>query len=236
MRQRIMAVLLFSACALACGCTESVSGTASPADKAGPYGAPALPVSALDGLLLDVGQLNSALGATSMKIWYDARTMWDWSADVTDLNCLAVDGPAQDKVYANSGWTAMRGQRLDDSVDGSKRRDHYAIQAVVAFPSGRAAAAFFKSSTDSWPRCSNRRFSDPSPGQPDTVWTVADVSNRDGTLDTSEVQEGGNGWTCQRALTVRNNVAIDIATCAYTLPGSAARDIAMQIAAKTVTR
>lgn len=232
MRQQIAVFLLLGACSLAAGCTNSVSGKASPAHTSGPYAEPPLPVSALSGILLDVGQINSALGATSMKIWFDARKMWDWSADVTDRNCLAVDGPAQDKVYANTGWTAMRGQRLDDSVDGSKRRDHYAIQAVVAFPSGRDAAAFFKSSTQGWAACSNRRFSDPHPGQPDTVWTVAEVTQRDGTLSTSEIQEGGNGWTCQRALTVRNNVAIDIATCAYAQPGSAAKDIALQIAAK----
>ncbi|OBF88019.1 hypothetical protein A5791_19105 [Mycobacterium sp. 852002-51163_SCH5372311] len=232
MRQHIMVLLLLSACTLAVGCTESVSGTASPADKSGPFAEPPLPVSALDGLLLDVAQINSALGATSMKIWFDAREMWDWSADVTDRNCLAVDGPAQTKVYADTGWTAMRGQRLDDSLDGSKRRDHYAIQAVVAFPSGRDAASFFMSSTQSWPACSNRRFSDPTPGQPDTVWAVAEVTNRDGTLGTSEIQEGGSGWACQRALTVRNNVAVDIATCAFTQPGSAASDIARRIAAK----
>jgi len=232
MRQQITMLLLTGACALVAGCTDNVTGKALPADTSGPYAEPPLPVSALGGLLLDVGQINSALGATSMKIWFDAAKMWDWSAGMSDRNCLAVDGPAQDKVYADTGWTAMRGQRLDDSVDGSKRRDHYAIQAVVAFPSGRDAAAFFKSSTQSWPACSNRQFSDPNPGRPDTVWTVAQVSARDGTLSTSEVQEDGNGWTCQRALTVRNNVAIDIATCAYTQPGSAAKDIAMQIAAK----
>jgi hypothetical protein len=232
MRQRIAVLLLLGACTLAAGCTDRISGKAEPADNSGPYAEPPLPVAALPGLLLDVGQINSALGATSMKIWFDARKMWDWSADVTDPDCLAVDGPAQAKVYANTEWTAMRGQRLDDSVDGSKRRDHYAIQAVVAFPSGRDAASFFKSSKRSWPACSHRRFSDPTPGQPDTVWTVAEVTNRDGTLGTSEIQDGGNGRTCQRALTVRNNVAIDIATCAFSQSGSAARDIAMQIAAK----
>lgn len=232
MRQQIEVLLLLGACTLAVGCTSNVSGQAVPADRSGPYVEPALPVSALSGLLLDASQINTALGATSMKIWFDARKMWDWSADVTDTNCLAVDGPAQDKVYANTGWTALRGQRLDDSVDGSKRRDHYAIQVVVSFPSGRDAAAFYKSSTQSWPACSNRRFSEANRGQPDTVWTVAGVIDRDGTLGTTEVQEGGNGWTCQRALTVRNNIAVDIVTCAFTQPGSAAKDIAMQIAAK----
>lgn len=49
---------------------------------------------------------------------------------------------------------------------------------------------------------------------PDVVWTVGAVTDDNGTLSTSQVQEGGDGWTCQRALTVRNNVAVDIVACA----------------------
>lgn len=231
MRRRVAVILLGCACALAAGCTTSVSGTAVPADKSGAYAQEPLPISALDGLLLDVGQVNSALGASSMKIWLDAGKMWDWSADVNDQNCLAVDGPAQSKVYLNTGWTAIRGQRLDDSVDGTQRRNHYAIQAVVAFLSARDAAAFYRSSTRSWRACANRRFPDP-PIAGHSVWMVAEVTEDDAMLSTTEVQEGGNGWTCQRLLTVRNNVVIDIVTCGYTQPGSAAKDIALQIAAK----
>jgi hypothetical protein len=51
-------------------------------------------------------------------------------------------------------------------------------------------------------------------------------------LTSSQVQEAGNGWACQRALTVRNNLAIDVVTCAYDSTGPAATDIATKIAAK----
>jgi PknH-like extracellular domain len=231
-RQQIACVLLAGACTLAVGCTTIVNGKAVAADKSGPATGNPVAVSALDGLLLDVSQINTALGARSVKVWFNANAMWDWSVGVSDKNCLAIDGPAQDKVYANTGWTALRGQRLDDSVDDSKKRDHYAIQAVVAFPSARDASVFYDSSGASWSACSKRRFSDINPGQPDTVWTVAEVTNDNGMLSTSQVQEGGDGWTCQRALTVRNNVAIDIVTCNYSQTGAAAVDIAAQIAAK----
>ncbi|BBX99422.1 sensor domain-containing protein [Mycobacterium lacus] len=230
MRQQIAA--LASVCALAVGCTNTVNGTAVAADKSGPLNRDPVPVAALDGLLLDVSQINHELGASSMKVWYSAKAMWDWSKSVVDKNCLAIDGPAQDKVYAGTGWTGMRGQRLDDSVDDSKRRTHYAIQAVVAFPGAHDANTFFNNQVQSWSSCSNRRFSDVSPDQPDTLWTVGGVTNDNGTLSTSQVQEGGDGWTCQRALTVRNNVAIDVVTCAYSQTGSVAIDIATQIAAK----
>ena len=233
MRRQIAGLALAGGvCTFAAGCSTTVDGNAVAADKAGPLTQTPVAVSALDGLLLDPSQINAELNATSMKVWFSGKAMWDWSTSVSDTNCLAIDGPAQEKVYANTGWTAIRGQRLDDSVDDSKRRKHYAIQAVVAFPSARDAAAFYDSSAQTWPACSNRRFSDLNPGKPDTVWTVSGTSNGNGMLTATQVQEGGDGWTCQRALTTRNNVAIDIVTCSYTQSGAVAVGVAQQIAAK----
>jgi hypothetical protein len=48
-------------------------------------------------------------------------------------------------------------------------------------------------------------------------------------------QEGGNGWNCQRALTVRNNVAVDVMACSSG-QGDFAVNIARQIANKVPTR
>lgn len=232
MRQQTAVLVLTALTTIALGCTSNVTGKAVPADKSGAPSRNPVAVSALDGLLLSAEQINGALSATSMTVWLSVKGMWNWSSGVSDKNCLAIDGAAQEKVYAGTGWTAMRGQRLDDSVDDSKKRTHYAIQAVVAYPSAHDADAFYDSSVQSWSTCSKRRFSDVTPGQPDTVWTVAGITKDNGMLSTSEVQEGGDGWTCQRALTVRNNVAIDVVTCVYTLVGSSATDIASQIAAK----
>ncbi|MBY0386949.1 MAG: sensor domain-containing protein [Mycobacterium pseudokansasii] len=233
MRQQMAAlVALAAACMFVAGCTSTVDGNAVAADMSRPPIQARISVSALDGLLLDVSQVSSELGATSMKVWYRAKAMWDWSQNVADKNCLAADGPAQDTVYAGSGWTAVRDQRLDDSVDDSKNRQHYAIQAVVAFPTAHDASAFYNTSVQSWKNCSNRRFDDVAPGEPTTVGTVTDVVAENGTLRASQLQEGGDGWSCQRALTVRNNVSIDVATCSYSQKGAAAVHIAEQIAAK----
>jgi hypothetical protein len=231
-RQQLAVFVLATSTTIALGCTSNVTGKAVPADKSGPATLNPVAVSALDGLLLSADQVNGALGATSVKVWMNAKGMWNWSSGVSDKNCLAIDGPAQEKVYAGTGWTAMRGQRLDDSVDDSKKRTHYAIQAVVAYPSAHDANGFYDASVQSWSNCSNRRFSDVAANQPDTVWTVAGITKDNGMLSTSEVQEGGDGWTCQRALTVRNNVAIDVVSCAYSQVGAPATDIAAQIAAK----
>ena len=233
MHTRIAALAaLAGACMLIAGCDDVVDGHPVAGEKAGLANQTPIPVSALDGLLLDSSQINTALNATSMKIWFNAKAMWDWSKNITDTNCLAVDGAAQDKVYSGTGWTSMRGQRLDDSIDDSKKRKHYAIQAVVAFPNALDAANFYNSSVQRWKSCANRRFNDVNPNQRDTIWTVNDLTNENGLLSTSEVQENGDGWNCQRALTSRNNIVIDIVTCAYSDIGTSAVNIANQIASK----
>jgi hypothetical protein len=229
-RQRVLVLLLAAICVFAGGCTKVVTGTSKLADRPGPPAQSPLDASTLDGLLLDTSQINTALGSTSMNVLFNAATMWDWSASISDKSCLAVDGPAQLNVYTDTGWTAMRGQRLDDSVEG-KNRNHYIIQAVVAFPSAREADAFYNASIQSWNACSNRQYHDVNAGKPDTVWSVGAITKDNGTLSTTQLQEGGSGWSCDRALTVRNNISIDVVTCANS-QSNAAVDVALQIAAK----
>lgn len=230
--RRHLAALIAVTGALVTGCTDLVDGNATAGEKAGLANMTPIAVSALDGLLLDPTQIGSALGATSMKVGTNMKVMWDWSKNVDDTNCLAVDGPAQDKVYAGTGWTSVRGQRLDDGIDDAHKRQHYAIQAIVSFPNAQDASNFYHSSIQTWKACSNRRFNDASPNSPVVIWTVGDATADNGMLTSAQTQEAGNGWACQRALTVRDNLAIDVVTCAYSDTGPAATKIANQIATK----
>jgi len=230
-RRRIAFLMQAAVSALATGCTTVVGGTASPADTSGPL--PQTPVAAasLDALLLDVDQINSSL-RSGMRLRYGAQAMWDWSSTFSDKTCLAMDGPAQEAVYADTGWTAMRGQRLDDNFDDPAVRNNSAIQAVIAYPSARKANTFYDASVRRWFGCANRTFAERPTDKPEIVWKVGEAHKVGGTLSTSEVQEASNGWTCQRALTARNNVVIDVATCGSFLPGGSAVDLAEQIAGK----
>ena len=67
------------------------------------------------------------------------------------------------------------------------------------------------------------------------MWDVGPVSNTDGTLNVTETREGGQGWVCQRALKVSNNVAIDITACGYDQANGAV-NIARQIAGKVANQ
>nr|WP_233214805.1 sensor domain-containing protein [Mycobacterium sp. 4858] len=236
MRRQFPILLQAAVCALTAGCTTVVGGSAAPADTRGPLTQAPVAVTALDGLLLDDRKINDILGA-GMRIRYRTQEMWDSSQTFSDQSCLAVAGPAQRAVYADTGWTAVRGERLDDSFDDPKVRNDSVNQAVIAYPAARQANAFYGASVRRWAACANRRFIDHPPGQPEIAWAVADSHQVGGTLSTSEEQEGSpDGWRCQRALTVRNNVVIDVAACGSFLPGSSAVDLAQQIAAAVVYR
>ena len=180
---------------------------------------------ALDGLLLSLDQINTAMGATGVTALSAEGTpttkMLDLSAQV-DKACLPIESPAQATVYAGSEWSAVRGQMLYSS-------GNLAFEAVVLFSSAHDAGAFFTASAQSWPACANRQYTNTQLNQ---AWTVGPVSNTNGTLSATRTLVAGN--TCQRALTVASNVAIDVQACS-TNRSDAAVTIAQQIAAKVPT-
>jgi hypothetical protein len=198
---------------------------------------PASPVAvaALDGLLLSPDQINTAMGASGMTAAGTYTKLGDDSANVSDKVCLPVDNSGEAAAYAGSGWSAVRDEALQEPGDTSQRT-HYVDQAVVLFSSAHGAAAFFTASTQSWPACSNRPFTFTQAGKPDVVWTVGPVANTNGTLSVTKTAEGGDGWTCQHALTVANNVAIDVTACSFNPNTDSAVNIAHQIAAKVPTK
>ena len=99
----------------------------------------------------------------------------------------------------------------------------------MLFPSADDAARFFTASAQRWPACSNRQYHYIEPGKPDVVFALGPIANTNRTLSTTRAS--GDGWVCRRALTVSNNVAIDVAACPDQ-PADAAVNIADQIAPK----
>jgi serine/threonine-protein kinase len=187
---------------------------------------------ALERLWLSPDQINTTVGATGMTVAGTSAGMVDSSANVADKNCLTMQGPAEASIYAGSGWSAARGEAFKEPGD---HWIHGVTQYVVAFSSAHDAGAFFTASAQRWAACANRQYTVTLPGQPDHVVIVGPVSNTNGTLSATQTFKADNGiGTCQRALTVANSVAIDVATCfnnEAAQPDSAV-NIAHQIAAK----
>jgi hypothetical protein len=231
MRQLTAALALASACIFVASCSSGNQTNANQTNAAPTTTSstpPPVAVAALDGLLLSPDQIGTAMGTTGIPVKETVTTMVDDSASIPDKDCRFVD-PAEASVYAGSGWAALRLQTLQEPGDDFT---HHVDQAVVSFSSGTDAARFFTASAQRWPACSNRQYHVIQPGEPDHVWTVGPIANTNGTLTAADTSEGGNGWACQRALTVSNNIAIDVAACSSNTPAGVAVNIAHQIAAK----
>jgi PknH-like extracellular domain len=147
---------------------------------------------------------------------------------MADRNCLAILNPTEDGVYSGTGWTAVRAQALRENSNWT----HVVGQSVVVFRSVDAAAAFYSASSRSWSACSNRQFTNTNPGRNNLVWSAGPMSDQNGLLSISATLLDQPTWTHQRALTVRNNVVIDVAAESFSPPSQLAVAIAEQTAAK----
>ena len=81
-------------------------------------------------------------------------------------------------------------------------------------------------------RCTGRTLTlaFPTPPTPQ-LWAAGTPADTDGTLTMTQTLKDGGGMECQRALAVRNNVAIDISACRYDIANQAV-DILNGIAAQ----
>jgi PknH-like extracellular domain len=225
MRQLTAALAVAGICILTAGCSSSNQGTkTSTTTTTTTTTAPPLAETALDGLLLSPEQVNTVMGATEMAVTKTHVSMSDDSATMAPKECLAIDGSVQAQVYADSGYTALRDQTLQEGDNFT----HYVEQAVVFFPSAKQAGAFFNVSAQQWPACHQYTHT-----QTNSEWAVGPVSNANGALSTSATQQNANapGWACGRALAIKNNIVIDVNTCSAN-PADSAVNIANQIAAK----
>jgi PknH-like extracellular domain len=110
-----------------------------------------------------------------------------------------------------------------------------ATTGLVLFPSATEANAFFTASSKAWAACADRQWTVPPERADDAEQRMQtkSLANANGVLSLTVigniVGQGVNiTLTCQRALTVRNNLAIDITACGKD-PGDTGVTIANQI-------
>ncbi|WP_293345391.1 sensor domain-containing protein [Mycobacterium sp.] len=224
-----------------CGGSNESSTASSSTTPARPPVAQA----ALSGLLLTPAEIDGVLGVTGTqskektdKLQDDtAKQQWPAGWKFPD-DCVFAVGPGESPVYANSGYTAVSGD--DDAASlppGANEPDPEVAQLLVLFPSAKEANAFFTTSTQSWPACANRQFKTPAgPDSPEMNWQVGPVSNSNGTLTTTLTMTASNNgnvltMTGQRALTVRNNIVVDVGVIRKDPPDLGVK-VANQIAGK----
>ncbi len=204
----VMGAGLILACSVLAGCSAVIPGSSVPADTDGPRPVPAL---ALHAVLLSAATVNDIMGASDMTVKDSRSRLFDGGSQFTDGECMVAWTPAEQTVYAHTSWTGVAAQTL---LETPGRSDYFVIQAAISFPSRRYADDFFDRTAQRWIPCGDRTFVTKRSGrESDASWTFDAVSNADSTLWMTQRQGDSAGWSCQRALRVSNNIAIDVLAC-----------------------
>jgi len=221
----------------ACGGDNQSSGPASSKTTTTTASRPPLAQPALDGLLLTPDELNSAMSVTGMTVQQNATAMQEDYDKKWPSECYFTSSSAESPAYAGSGFTAVRVQAVAAPSSGDQAPPS-ATTGLVLFPSATEASALFTASSKAWAACADRQFSVPQekPDDPEQRFQTKALTNANGVLSltlTGTISGPGINitMTCQRALTARNNIAIDISTCGKD-PGDTAVTIANQIGGK----
>ncbi len=245
MRSQLTAAVVVAAATLVAGCGgDNAGGSASPSTST-TAASPKTPLAqaALPDLMLSPKDVDTMLGVTGTssdppvtKLLEDPIKREDYTFPP---ECRYSLHAALASVYADSGSTAVYGyhDQAPAPAGANQLESPDVYQYVVLFPSPEQAGAFFTTSAQRWPACANRQDTVPAAdGKPELQWKVGQVSNANGVLSVPvTLTIGGNGAgvtvPCQRALTVRNNVVVDIDACRKDV-GNLGVDIANQIAGK----
>jgi serine/threonine-protein kinase len=165
----------------------------------------------LSALLLSASDVNSVMGASNMQPGKPITSMDASPVTLSLPDCQGAMYTSQDPVYAGSGYTGISG--LVSSEPGDNY-DHWVNQAAVTFPSADKARSFVQTAANNWKNCAGKTVTVTNKGKT-YRWTFAEVNGSPPRITMEDSQEGADGWECQRAMSVANNVIVDVNACGY---------------------
>ncbi|WP_431240919.1 sensor domain-containing protein (plasmid) [Mycolicibacterium aichiense] len=205
-------------------CSVSTAGHGVGAETLGHAPKP-VAAAALSDLLLGISEAGSVMGA-KLSVVSSGHELNENKP--LDDGCL-VWSEAQRRNYDGSDWTAVREVEMRDRPDNS---DNIVYEAVVAFTDAAAAHEFYASQKVEWARCDDRRVDLHDAGDPSShYWTLSRATEDQGVLTLTRSEEEDPGWSCQHAMTVKNNVVVDVSACAMNVADRGA-ELVQRIAAK----
>jgi serine/threonine-protein kinase len=165
----------------------------------------------LSGLMLSPADINTVMGSSSMQPGKPITSTDSSAVTVSAPDCQGALYTTQDPVYAGTGYSAVSGLVSSEAGDNY---DHWVNQAVVLFPSADKAKSFVQNSAEKWKGCAGKTVTVTNKSKT-YRWTFAQVQGGPPKVTLMDTQEGADGWECQRALSVANNVVVDINACGY---------------------
>lgn len=195
---------------LSTGCTQTTGGAVVKAPE--PI-VPPLPEAALDRVLLSVHDVESIVGLNGLEMTLSSEKFGTMTDDLSDPACIASMYLADEAVYGDTDWTAVRDQiiRKDDAQDHSVK---FVEQVVVLFSSEEETAQAFDDVKDKLQECANLDVATGADDDELTTWLVGDLQQADDRIITQVIeQQASSDWTCQHALGVVSNVLVEGFAC-----------------------
>ncbi|AKN16504.1 Ser/Thr protein kinase [Mycobacterium haemophilum DSM 44634] len=170
-----------------------------------------IPAERLSDLLLSPSEIDSIMDSSTMEPGKPITSMDASPVTLSQPACQGALYTSQDPVYAGTGYIGVSG--LVSSEPGDNY-DHWVNQAVVLFPSADKAKAFLETSAHNWKGCSGKTITVTNKNKT-YRWTFAQINGHPPKITVVDTQEGADGWECQRAMGVANNVIVDVNACGY---------------------
>lgn len=204
--------------------SDEPSTTSSPPTDGGPTdGGP----TGLAGLLLSATDVSTRMQSPGM-VAAPVSTDLASGTTVTPSNCASTWTPADGGTYAGSAYTGVALQEVKDPAT----IDHQVDQAVVSFADEQTAKAVYDARVADWSGCKFQQFS--TQGNENVSATSGAVGDTDGTTNMLVLVDswpGSAATQCERAITARQNVVVDVRACSPSV-GSAGWTIARDIGQK----
>jgi hypothetical protein len=194
---------------------------------------PTITAGQLNSILLTADEINTIMGTPHLQASDVAQDMENVTNTASNPSCIGALYTAQTSVYAGSGWSGVRDQRLVQHAP-SQNTDvgHFFVnQSAVVFPSADQAHAFLKTSANNWKGCVGGQTVTDTSRNNQVRWSLGDVTGADPKIVQLATQEAGGGWACQHALSVASNVVVEAQACSMQI-----NDQASQIADKMVAK
>lgn len=219
--------------ATATSSTATTSASASPSSSAPNTPAPSTPAatdgmvdpSALQSYLATPAELTQRLDGAVMTprgLVKEPFTGFDVSPDT----CTGAAIPGIDTAYRGSGFTGFVGQVVNDDPGQNK-----VIQALISFPTVAAAQSFASTQANLWRGCNYTDLTISNSSNTDHIKTGVVATHDGGTFSMLMFPPTSVGRQCERAMSPRGNVVVDVRVCTASV-GSLGYTIARDIGEK----
>jgi hypothetical protein len=190
--------------------SRSLSSSPTVAPTAGGPAPPA-PASALTGFLLPAQQIGAIIGVPPMQVAESSADSYaNISSYISAKDCTGPYQPADLTTYTNTGSIGSQLQFLKNPTGGEAVQ-----QAVIAFPTAAAAQKVLADQHQTWSACAGRTFTLTLPNETPHQWTFSQLTTPGGNLVLTTAREGKSYMGCQRTMTARNNVVVDVGSCSF---------------------